>query len=641
MLFIHLLNSSIKRNTRVYGPYLVATSMLVAINYIFAAISANHSLSNLSSGAVTSSLLKLGTTFILLVTAAFLLYVNNFLWQQRRHEIGLYSMLGMTSRNIGWLLILEKIYLLVISLVAGLVTGVIFEKLAFLGFNRLLQIDHLHQPWIAPWALVKTCLAISGYFIVLMLIDLLKAHRLKPASLWASTTGVPQKHGIFFSLAGCAGIIVLALAYYITLTTKPKVTAINHFMLAVTLVVVGTYLLFIAGSVLFLSFLTKRRHFYYQPRHFIAVSGMRQRMEQNGAALATICLLCSAVLVILFTVLTLYTGIHSTVKSYTPTDITIIGRQPLNGAQKKIIYQTGKAHHATVQNLTTYQATTAQVGYWQGKNFINQGSINHLTTKTSSGIVFVTTATYRRLTGQQTRLTNHQALLYSPAKQRSGKLVVDGHPYQTRALPKLSFAFNPEHSIFSPAFMVVNHLPQGVATMNVTTMNYRLTGGNTKQVAFETDLQQRLGLVNLQFTGAATITALFKELYGGMFFIGILVSLAIAITTTIVIYFKQISEGYADQHRFTTMQEVGLSEAETTKSIHSQVLMVFMLPIIGAVINLFFAFPAIRQIMVQLNFYNLPAMVLIAGIITLALLFLYLIIYGLTTKVYQHIVDQD
>ena len=189
--------------------------------------------------------------------------------------------------------------------------------------------------------------------------------------------------------------------------------------------------------------------------------------------------------------------------------------------------------------------------------------------------------------------------------------------------------------------MVVNHLPQGVATMNVTTMNYRLTGGNTKQVAFETDLQQRLGLVNLQFTGAATITALFKELYGGMVFIGILVSLALAITTTIVIYFKQISEGYADQHRFTTMQEVGLSEAETTKSIHSQVLMVFMLPIIGAVINLFFAFPAIRQIMVQLNFYNLPAMVLIAGIITLALLFLYLIIYGLTTKVYQHIVDQD
>lgn len=176
--------------------------------------------------------------------------------------------------------------------------------------------------------------------------------------------------------------------------------------------------------------------------------------------------------------------------------------------------------------------------------------------------------------------------------------------------------------------------------MTVTTLNYHLKGNAKKRIAFETDLQQKLHLSSLQFSGYATIFSLLNGLYGGLVFIGILISIALGITTTIVIYFKQISEGYADKQRFTTMQEVGLSEHETTKSIHSQVLMVFMLPIIGAIINLGFAFPAIKQIMTQLNFYNLTLMVAIAVIITVALLLLYLVIYGLTTRTYHQIIDK-
>ena len=175
--------------------------------------------------------------------------------------------------------------------------------------------------------------------------------------------------------------------------------------------------------------------------------------------------------------------------------------------------------------------------------------------------------------------------------------------------------------------------------MSVTSFNYQLAG-NKKRLAFETALQQNLGLPNSQVTGQTTITALLKQMYGGLVFVCILISLALGITTTIVIYFKQISEGYADQQRFTTMQQVGLSERETTKSIHSQVLMVFMLPIVGAIVNLLFALPAIRQIMIQLSFYNQKAMVIIAGTITLALLAIYLVIYGLTTRIYHQIVEK-
>ncbi|WP_056962117.1 FtsX-like permease family protein [Limosilactobacillus panis] len=640
MLFIRLINSSFKRNLRTYSPYLLATCMLVAINYIFTAIAANHSLKALSTGKVTTAMMKPGAAFILMVTAAFLLYVNHFLWQQRSREIGLYSMLGMTSRNLDLLTVLEKAYLLFFSLVGGLIGGIIFEKLAFLGLGRLLQVQHLRQSWISSGALLQTVMIFVAFFVVLMLVDLLKIHHLKPTDLWNSATATHKHHGPLFTIAGLIGLVTLAGAYYITLTTKPKITAINHFFLAVILVVIGTYLIFIAGSVILLNWLKKRRNFYYQPRHFIAVSGMRQRMEQNGAALATICLLCSSVLVILFTAVTLYCGISSTARSYTPKDITIVNNQPLTKHQGQVLKDTARQHHATVTDLTHYEATAPQVGYWRGHSFVNQGTIDNMTTATSNSMIFVTAKTYQRLTHHHTVLKGNQALIYAPGKKHTGRLVVGGKSYRVTALKKLNFAFNPDHAIFSPIFMVVNKLPKGMPTMTVTTLNYHLNGNAKKRIAFETALQQKLHLSSLQFSGYATIFSLLNGLYGGLVFIGILISIALGITTTIVIYFKQISEGYADKQRFTTMQEVGLSERETTKSIHSQVLMVFMLPIIGAIINFAFAFPAIKQIMTQLNFYSLTLMVAIAVIITVALLLLYLVIYGLTTRTYHQIIDK-
>lgn len=513
----------------------------------------------------------------------------------------------IAKRRQALLTVLEKCYLLVISLVAG----VIFEKLAFLGLNRLLEIGKLHQPWAVPGALVKTAGLIAGFFIILIVIDLIKINFMKPTSLWHASATVSKRHGAMFSLAGGLGIAMLAGAYYITLTTKPKITALNHFILVVILVVIGTYLLFIAGSVLLLNWLRHRSNFYYRPRHFIAISGMRQRMEQNGAALATICLLCTAVLVILFTALTLYTGIQNTVRSYTPTDMTIVTNQPLSSAQRQVIKHTAADHHAKLSQLTSYQATTAQFGYWEGQRFVNQGALSKMNTDTSSALIMVNANTYQRLTGNHPHLTAKQALLYSPAKPRAGKLTVNGQTYQTKAIHRLSFAFNPDHSIYTPAFMVVKQLPQGLPTMSVTSFNYQLAD-TKKRLAFEATLQQSLALPNPQVTGQTTITALLK----------------------------QISEGYADQQRFTTMQQVGLSERETTKSIHSQVLMVFMLPIAGAIVNLLFALPAIRQIMIQLSFYNQRAMVIIAGAITLALLALYLVIYGLTTRIYHQIVEK-
>ena len=640
MLFLKLINSSFKRNLKVYVPYLISMIMLVAINYIFKAVEINRSLKDLPSATVTKALMQTGSTFMILVTLAFMIYVNRFLWQQRQQEMGLYSMLGMTRHNLQVLTVIEKCYLLVISLFLGTLFGIIFDRLAFLGFAHLLQIDHLSQPWIEWGAVINTIVIIGGFFLILMVIDLIKLFRLNPNELWHPQQTKIARHGKFFTFAGLLGVAVLAYAYYLTITVKPRISALTTFMTAVFLVVIGTYLIFIAGSIIVLKLLQKNKRYYYRPRHFIAVSGMLQRMEQNGASLATICLLCSSVLVILFTSLTMYAGINDTVNSYAPRDLTIITSQKLTAQQESTINSVAKKHHAQLNKPVTFTTSAPQYGYWENNRFINQGNLENMTNQTTNTVITMSTATYNQITDKHVKLAANKALIYSPAKEHRGALQIGTQRYQATPIYDFHYYFNPSHAIYSPIFIITNMLPANTTTINFTGINYHLNGSKKAHLNFENDLQAQLHLPNQVYSSRTNLRSQLTSLYGGIVFLGILISFALGITTTVVIYFKQITEGYEDQYRFKTMQQVGLSEKETTKSIHSQVLMVFMLPVVGAIINLCFAIPAIRQILIQFNFYNVRLMIIIAVSITFILLCLYFAIYGLTTRMYRKIVEQ-
>ena len=640
MLFLKLINSSFKRNLKVYVPYLISMIMLVAINYIFKAVEINRSLKDLPSATVTKALMQTGSTFIILVTLAFMIYVNRFLWQQRQQEMGLYSMLGMTRHNLQVLTVIEKCYLLVISLFLGTLFGIIFDRLAFLGFAHLLQIDHLSQPWIEWGAVINTIVIIGGFFLILMVIDLIKLFRLNPNELWHPQQTKIARHGKFFTFAGLLGVAVLAYAYYLTIAVKPRISALTTFMTAVFLVVIGTYLIFIAGSIIVLKLLQKNKGYYYRPRHFIAVSGMLQRMEQNGASLATICLLCSSVLVILFTSLTMYAGINDTVNSYAPRDLTIITSQKLTAQQESTINSVAKKHHAQLNKPVTFTTSAPQYGYWENNRFINQGNLENMTNQTTNTVITMSTATYNQITDKHVKLAANKALIYSPAKEHRGALQIGTQKYQATPIYDFHYYFNPSHAIYSPIFIITNMLPANTTTINFTGINYHLNGSKKAHLNFENDLQAQLHLPNQVYSSRTNLRSQLTSLYGGIVFLGILISFALGITTTVVIYFKQITEGYEDQYRFKTMQQVGLSEKETTKSIHSQVLMVFMLPVVGAIINLCFAIPAIRQILIQFNFYNVRLMIIIAVSITFILLCLYFAIYGLTTRMYRKIVEQ-
>ena len=577
---------------------------------------------------------------MILVTLAFMIYVNRFLWQQRQQEMGLYSMLGMTRHNLQVLTVIEKCYLLVISLFLGTLFGIIFDRLAFLGFAHLLQIDHLSQPWIEWGAVINTIVIIGGFFLILMVIDLIKLFRLNPNELWHPQQTKIARHGKFFTFAGLLGVAVLAYAYYLTITVKPRISALTTFMTAVFLVVIGTYLIFIAGSIIVLKLLQKNKGYYYRPRHFIAVSGMLQRMEQNGASLATICLLCSSVLVILFTSLTMYAGINDTVNSYAPRDLTIITSQKLTAQQESTINSVAKKHHTQLNKPVTFTTSAPQYGYWENNRFINQGNLENMTNQTTNTVITMSTATYNQITDKHVKLAANKALIYSPAKEHRGALQIGTQKYQATPIYDFHYYFNPSHAIYSPIFIITNMLPANTTTINFTGINYHLNGSKKAHLNFENDLQAQLHLPNQVYSSRTNLRSQLTSLYGGIVFLGILISFALGITTTVVIYFKQITEGYEDQYRFKTMQQVGLSEKETTKSIHSQVLMVFMLPVVGAIINLCFAISAIRQILIQFNFYNVRLMIIIAVSITFILLCLYFAIYGLTTRMYRKIVEQ-
>ena len=546
----------------------------------------------------------------------------------------------MTRHNLQVLTVIEKCYLLVISLFLGTLFGIIFDRLAFLGFAHLLQIDHLSQPWIEWGAVINTIVIIGGFFLILMVIDLIKLFQLNPNELYHPQQTKIARHGKFFTFAGLLGVAVLAYAYYLTITVKPRISALTTFMTAVFLVVIGTYLIFIAGSIIVLKLLQKNKGYYYRPRHFIAVSGMLQRMEQNGASLATICLLCSSVLVILFTSLTMYAGINDTVNSYAPRDLTIITSQKLTAQQESTINSVAKKHHAQLNKPVTFTTSAPQYGYWENNHFINQGDLQNMTNQTTNTVITMSTATYNRITDKYVKLAANKALIYSPAKEHRGALQIGTQKYQATPIYDFHYYFNPSHAIYSPIFIITNMLPANTTTINFTGINYHLNGSKKAHLNFENDLQAQLHLPNQVYSSRTNLRSQLTSLYGGIVFLGILISFALGITTTVVIYFKQITEGYEDQYRFKTMQQVGLSEKETTKSIHSQVLMVFMLPVVGAIINLCFAIPAIRQILIQFNFYNVRLMIIIAVSITFILLCLYFAIYGLTTRMYRKIVEQ-
>ncbi|KRL01117.1 FtsX-like permease family protein [Liquorilactobacillus capillatus] len=637
MIHLKLAWHGVTHHKQEYGPFLLASSVLIAINFIFWNIVLNRTLKSMPLGAATIEITTVAIFFTSLISVFLIFYANSFLMKQRGNELGLYNMIGLSNGDLRWILLLETILLYIFSLIVGVITGFVFLKLAFLVLQKLLDLKESLNSFEPQAALL--IIGIFGIiFLALLLYNFYRIHAVNPIHLW-NQSFQGEKEPRAKKMLAIFGLAILAWGYWISIRTKPSSQALTSFMLAVALVVIGTYLLFIVGSISFLKLLKKQKKLYYKPNYFISISGMLFRMKQNGAGLASICLLCTSILVTMVGTLSLYVGKNKLISSWNPYDIVFTTKNKLSDEQKQTIAKTAAYYHLSVGAKKQMIISMPTAGSIEGNHFEKSTIMN-----ATHQLTTLTIDDYNRLQGTKLKLKPHQILLYEASQKFNEKnLFIYGQRYQVKKITNFKMAFNYRHSTFQPLFIVTANEAVGEKInpqpkLNVTGFN--IGGTKANQLKFANSLQQKLKFPNEDYSAAPIIENLFSSFFGALLFVGSLVSLTLIFATALILYYKQLSEGYADRRRFQTMQQVGLSQAETKKAIRSQVSMVFMLPIIGATIHFIVCIPLLKSILSLFSMYNTRIFTSV-GIMTLAVLTGgYLCIYLITTKVYQQLVNE-
>lgn len=636
MIHWKLATHTITKNREQYLPFILASTILVAVNYIFWSTTLNNSLKRTINGQVTVELMFLGTIFITLVSVIFMLYINRFLIKQEINELALYNMLGFAVKDLKRILLIQIIILFLISISLGLVTGVTFGKIFFLILNALIQSSPIVEQFQVT-SFILVILIFGGIFLLAFVSDIKSIYKVNPANLWQQgqkAESEPQEN----LLGGIIGLCLLAWGYWIAIRTQPNMKSMFRFLFAIIIVVLGTYMFFIFSSIVFLKLLKKQKRFYYQPNHFISVSGMLYRMKQNGASLASICLLCTAVLVAVVGTMSLYVGQEHLINNWSPYDFVISKKTPVSQTDYKLLDQTAAEQHVQIKANKHLVVTTPVPISIKNTRITTgfKGASHQMST--------LTVDNYNQLEKTKYHLSPNEVLIYSEDQPTlPKKLFINGQEYKTRVISCFHFSFSYQNSALKPLFIITAD-QKAARNINPHSWLYVLgfnTRGNTKQVdKFAAKLPVVLRLKPDNYSAIPIIKKAIHALCGSLLFIGGLISLTMILVTALLIYYKQISEGYADRERFQTMQEVGLSFHETKQAIRSQVLTLFMFPIIGAVVNLMFAFPAIKNSLSLFSMYNFRLLVVVALVTFLLLLTYYLVIYGLTTRIYTKIVEQ-
>lgn len=649
MLKLKLSRQIISKNLQLYLPFLLANAVLVGINYIFFSMTTNKSLEKQNYGSVLIQLMNIGLVFTLAITFFFMIYINGIVSRRRNHELGLYSILGMTRSDLGKMIFFIDAIMFAASSVLGLVFGATFVKFVGLGLKELLDMERLNVPMFSSVAAIICIGYFAAVYFILLLGDLWRLRSVNPLDLWKATNErekEPRGSWIF----GIAGVVALCTGYALAVRMKVSMDAVTSFMLAVVLVVIGTYLVFIAFSIIFLKMLRKNKNFYYKRNHFISVSGMIYRMKQNGASLASICLLLTTALVAIVMTGTLRLSQEATLKLYNPYDVVMTKKTPISHSDKMIIQSKAKDNHVTVGKYVNMMMTEPIYGNFSGSAYSVSKTVDM---STENQLFAVPVADYNRIQKQNVHLAKDEILMYSSkGGYDKNRLTIKGKTYKVRHIDSFDFYFDYQRTIFKPIFVFAKDktVCEQISGKWLYAMGYDISGKKSDLKKYTAGLENKFMTVvkkkNSQgtymdsFADRPTISEISNQMYGGLLFIGIFVSIVMLIATVVVMYYKQVSEGYADRDRFKTMQQVGLSREETKSAINSQVLTVFMLPIIGAAVNVGFAIPAIQKVLVLLSMYD-KLLIVKFGIISLAVTFLgYVAVYKLTTNVYENIVNR-
>jgi len=658
----------IRKNRRLYVPYLLTCICMVAIHYILTFLSHSETVCRVRGASVLCSTLQMGADVVLVFSAIFLFYTNSFLIRRRKREFGLYNVLGMGKNNLGRIITWEALLTAVISLILGILLGVIASKLAELGLLNLMGCEVDFRFAVSMRSIYSTTVSFLAIFVLIWFSGVLRVRRSSAVSLMKSEN-VGEKPPKANWLLGFIGFILLGVAYYLAVTVENPVSAILYFFIAVLLVILATYLLMIAGSVMLCRILQKNKKYYYDPRHFVSVSSMAYRMKRNGAGLASVCILATMVLVMLSSTSSLYFGSEDALNSRYPREINLelhfnkpedMNEENLNWFRERAQNAATKLGY-TAQNFRTYRR--AEISGLLEKDGVQvEYETQNVNVNLLTMFYFVPLEDYVQYTGETVDLPEGKAALRTFSCSFTGDtLTFKGHGSLSVAEVKPGSIQMDESALgsFDAIIVIVKDLEDvadilgGIggdeeALQLSWLYGFDLNAGNEAQRQVDEALQEtfcgweNMGAHGCQYYSSSTRAAGSDDYYasnGGLFFIGILLSLVFILAAVLILYYKQISEGYEDQNRFHIMQKVGMTKKAIRRSINSQLLLVFFLPLFMAGIHLCFAFPMIRKLLTLFALYNVGLFAATTVISYCVFCLFYVLVYRVTSGAYLSIVS--
>mgnify|MGYP000987769726 CR=1 FL=1 len=652
------LNNLVK-NKRFILPYILSTIFTIASFYILTSLSLGKNLDKLPQGiSATKQVLGFGVIVIAIFSAIFLFYTYSFLIKRRVREFGLYSVLGMTKKQIARILILETIFIAVLTLVFGLAFGLLFDKLMLLVLLKLFTAGVSFGFVITPIAVFLTILLFGGIFFLLLIYTVIKISRLKIVALLKEENNGEREPKARFILA-ILGLGLTGYGYYLAQTIQNPIKAITMFFIAVLAVIFGTYLIFMAVSITVLKLMKNNKTFYYKPKNFISVSGLLYRMKRNAVGLANICILSTMVLVTMGTTSALYAGSEEAYNIRFPRDIIVNGYRSTESKLTEIEKNVKKATQdagVETKDLVSYNMLNV-IGRLNGTEISYEletvGSLDKLRT-----VVVLELKDYNKVSKEQKTLNNGEALLFidKKGKYEANEITVQGVNLKIKEkLTEFPGALGTAAANIMDTYYVVVK-DKGAVKEIESALKKKLSisddeGGIFNYVGFNISDKTKEAKVienfkklekegNINIVGKAENEINFKGFYASFLFIGMFISMIFVVSQVVIMYYKQISEGYEDKGKFGLMRKVGLTNRQIKQSIRSQVLMIFFAPLAVATLHTVVAYPFIEKIL-KLFLATNNNVFLIALAVTIAVFgVFYLIVYLITSRIYYRIIKE-
>ena len=666
--YFGLAKDGIRKNSKMYTPYILTCIGMVMMYYIILSLQTDKTIGNMAHGSDIQMVLGFGGWVIAIFSCIFLFYTNSFLIRRRKKEFGLYNILGMGRRHISLIILCESVIVAVVALALGLFTGVLFSKFAELGLINIIDQQVNYSFFIAPKAIISTIKIFGCTFVLLFLNNLRQLYFTSTIELLGSEKAGAKPPKANW-LVAIAGLVLLGIAYYISVTIKNPLAAFSVFFIAVVLVIIATYLLMIAGSVVMCRILQKNKTYYYKKNHFVSVSSMAYRMKRNGAGLASICILATMVLVIISSTSCLYFGHEDALNRRYPRQIDF-GFDFTNATQatlenvKEIQNGLNQAiEECGVESVNKYTSRSASIaGALEGNKLTTSvGAYGDKGISEMERVImlyFIPIEDYNEATGKNVVLEDNEALCYFSKDFDEKSLQVDDMTTFT-IKEKIDKCPNMDNVDFEVVPVMVMYLADYDSTLQkmqelegldgesrlIYSLEYGFdtTLSGDKQIEAASQIKEKFLKNEYEYNEISMDVREaqrqdFFVTFGGLFYLGLLLSVVFIFAAVLIIYYKQISEGYEDHSRFDIMRKVGMTDKEIRKSINSQMLTVFLFPLILAGIHICFAFPIVRKLLMMFSLNNVGLFVETSIISFLIFGVLYAIVYRITSNAYYRIV---